>query len=104
VEQKRFWADQATPDQNDETAGNWMTKLDRLRPTEYAASAPEKPEIVARVDYSGGAATGFLELVRVAGTAEKPDYFIRTERTRLYAKVTRSLAEQAAEDVAGIVR
>lgn len=104
VEQKRFWADQATPDQNDETAGNWMTKLDRLRPTEYAASAPENPEIVARVDYSGGSATGFLELVRVAGATEKPDYFIRTERTRLYAKVTRSLAEQAAEDVAAIVR
>jgi hypothetical protein len=104
AEQKRFWADAATPTQNDETAGNWMTKLDRLRPTEYAASPPKDPELVARVDFSGGSATGFLELVRVAGTAEKPDYFIRTERTRRHAKVTRSLAEQVAEDLAAIVR
>ena len=40
-EGKRFWADAQSPDTNDETLGNWMSKLDRLRPSEFLPASPE---------------------------------------------------------------
>lgn len=106
TESKRFWADPASPDQNDETAGNWMSKLDRLRPTEYATSAPEGASPVVRVEYRGTSGPlGFLELVKgPPGEKGKAEYFIRTERTRRHAKVTASLAEQVEQDVGSIVK
>ncbi|MEZ4302436.1 MAG: DUF4340 domain-containing protein, partial [Polyangiaceae bacterium] len=32
---KRFWADASSKDTPDETIANWMTKLERLRPTDF---------------------------------------------------------------------
>jgi hypothetical protein len=106
AEGKKFWADPATAEQNDETAGNWMSKLDRLRPTEYVASPPESKEAVARIEYAGpGGELGFLELVKgPPGSSGKPDYFLITERTRLYGKVPTTLAEQVEQDVGAVVK
>jgi hypothetical protein len=103
---KRHWADPAAAEQADETVGNWMSKLDRLRPTEFSAAPPEPREVVVRVEYTGaGGDLGFLELVKGApGASGKPDYFLVTERIRLHGKVPVSLAEQVEQDVGSVVK
>ncbi|WP_437963226.1 DUF4340 domain-containing protein [Sorangium sp. So ce260] len=105
-EGKKFWADPGSPEQKDETVGNWMSKLDRLRPTEYVAAAPEQKELVVRVEYTGRSGdTGFAELVKGPPEASgKPDYFLVTERTRLYGKVPVGVAEQVEQDVGAVVK
>jgi hypothetical protein len=107
-ERKRFWADPATPDANDETAGNWMSKLERLRPSEYALTPPAGGEVVARIEFAsaGGAKLGYLELIKAppATPEGKPDYYIVTERTRLHAKVPAQAAEQVEQDVGSVLK
>lgn len=104
-EKKGFWADPGSKETNDETAGNWMQRLDRLRPSEYRESLPEAKTLVVRVEYEGISGTlGFLELVKVAHEGDKADYFIRSERTRLHGKVIESLAKQVEEDLGSILR
>jgi hypothetical protein len=108
-ERKRFWADPSAPETNDETAGNWMSKLDRLRPTEYALTPPAGAEVVARVDFTGPggvAKLGYLELIKAPAAASggKPDYYIVTERTRLHAKVPAQAAEQVEQDVGSVLK
>lgn len=105
AEQKRFWADEAKKDAADETLGNWMAKVDRLRPTEYPQTPPDPRETVVRIDYAGsGGPLGYLEVVRgPAADTGKPQYFVVTERTRLHGKVTGSVGEQVEQDVATLV-
>jgi len=105
-EGKRFWADPAAADQKDETAANFMSKLDRLRPTDYVMVEPAGKQDVLRVEYAAGSSLGFLELVRVpaADPAGKPEYFVRTERTRLYAKVPAQTAEQVEQDLESVLK
>jgi hypothetical protein len=102
-EGKRFWADAGTPETNDETLGNWMSKLDRLRPTEFVLEGPAGKETVLRVEYAGKKPIGEIELVKVPG-GEKPAYYVRTERTRLYGKVVGTVAEQLEQDLGTIVK
>ena len=45
-----FWADEGAKETADETIGNWMSKVDRLRPTEYVLAAPDPRETVVRID------------------------------------------------------
>src|SRR5262249_39670424 len=68
---KRFWADKAARDTNDETLGNWMSKLDRLRPTEYVAAAPDKLETVLKLEYFAGKPLGFVEVGKAPGDKGK---------------------------------
>ena len=106
-EGKRFWADPGAPDQKDETVANWMAKLDRLRPTDYVMTPPQGKQDVLRVEYkAGGRALGHLELARVpaADPAGKPDYYVKTERTRMFAKVPAQTAEQVDQDLGSIVK
>lgn len=103
-EGKRFWADPANRDANDETLGNWMSKLDKLRPAEFQVNPPEGRATVLRIDYTGNRQLGFVELVKVSVADKKPEYLIQTERTRLYAKVQASLAEQIEQDVGNLVK
>jgi hypothetical protein len=100
---KRFWADAASPETNDETLGNWMSKLERLRPSEFLVTDPEAKETLLRVEYTGSKPLGFLEVIKVPG-GDKPAYYLRTERTRLYGKVVASLAEQVQQDLGTIVK
>ena len=105
AEGKKFWADPEAPGASDETVSNWMTKLDRLRPNEYALTPPEGTESVVRVEYAAGSKSmGFLELVKVTPAEGKPDYYILSERIRFHAKVAASLAEQVEQDLASVVR
>ena len=103
AEGKRFWADSATPETNDETLGNWMSKLDRLRPTEFLLEGPAAKETLLKVEYTGRKPLGFVEVIKVTG-GEKPVYYLRTERTRLYGKVVGTLAEQLEQDLGTIVK
>ena len=105
TEQKRFWADETAKDTPDETLGNWMAKVDRLRPTEFPQTAPDPKETVVRIDYAGSAGPlGYIEVVRgPASDTGKPQYFVVTERTRLHGKVTGTAAEQVEQDIATLV-
>src|SRR6185369_2671831 len=62
TEAKRFWADAASRDTNDETLGNWMNKLERLRPSEYLPTPPEGRETVVRIEYTGNKPLGWIEI------------------------------------------
>lgn len=106
-EGKRFWADPGAADQKDETVANWMSKLDRLRPTDYVMTPPSDKKDILRIEYSAGARKlGFVELARLGTTDAqgKPDYAVRSERTRLFAKVPASMAEQIEQDLSSIVK
>ena len=103
AEGKRFWAAAESPEANDETLGNWMAKLDRLRPTEYLIEPPAGAQTVLRVEYSGKKPLGHAEVVKVPG-ADKPTYYLKTERTRLLGKVLPTVAEQLEQDLGTIVK
>lgn len=106
-EGKRFWADPGAADQKEETVANWMSKLDRLRPTDYVMTTPADKQDIVRIDYSAGSRKlGFVEVARIpaADPAGKPDYLVRTERTRLFAKVPASAAEQIEQDLSSILK
>ncbi len=120
-ESKRYWADPSAPDKADETAANWVAKVERLRPTEYLANEPAGAELVVRIEYEvKGASGAFLEIAKVpgaqppatatpeaaatAGTTVKFDYAVRTERTRRWAKVFATVAEQVEQDLGSILR
>lgn len=105
------WADAATPTRLDETAGNWLDKLGRLRVMSYVdkPSPPPSPaDLVAEVDYYGGShdKLGRLELYKVPSKkkGEKFDYLARTEYTRWYAKVLQSSAEQVDQDLGSVLK
>ncbi|HYQ16483.1 MAG TPA: DUF4340 domain-containing protein [Polyangiaceae bacterium] len=102
------WGDVATPSKQDETAGNWMTKLGRLRGSEFVEkpASPLRPEdAIVRVDYfeNGQKALGFVELYKVPGE-KGSDYLIRTEWDRWYVKVTSTNGEQVETDLASVLK
>jgi len=106
-DKKGSWADPATPTKADETTGNWMTKLDRLRVQEYVEtpSTPLRPEeAVVRIEYlSGSKPLGFLELYKVP-SGQASEYFVKTERTRWVVKVLTSAAEQVDQDLSSVLK
>jgi len=116
-EAKRIWADPSDPEKADETASNWVAKVDRLRPIEYLNPQPNAPEIVVRIEYMAKGAPGaFLELAKFPPAApaapppgtppppDKPEFAVRTEHTRQWAKVYAPAAEQVEQDLASVLR
>jgi len=107
-EKKDGWADSAAPTVLDETAGNWMSKLERLRIMTFVEqpAEPLSPDsMVVRVELlgKGGRSLGFLELYKVPGTG-KAKFLVRTEHTRWYAEVLSSVAEQVEQDVSSVLK
>jgi hypothetical protein len=107
---KRIWADPATPDTPDETVANWLSKVDRLQPTDAMSELP-RAQTTVRIEYAVKGADGaFFELAKAldSGSAPdgtgKPDYFVRSERTRLWSKVYAPWAEQVEQDLASVVK
>jgi hypothetical protein len=98
---KDAWADAATPSKADESFVNWLTKLNRVRITDYAeaqAAGPRPESLSVRLDYFVGPKNaGFLELYKVSGD-QASEYLGKSEQTRWYAKVLASAAEQADQD------
>jgi hypothetical protein len=117
-EKNEGWADIASPTKQDETAGNWMSKLGKLRGSEFVEKPQTafKPEdAIVRVEYSdGGKQVGFVELYKqpaepkpdapASATAPKNDYLVRTEWGRWYVKVPASSAEQIENDLASVLK
>lgn len=104
---KKFWADPADKEKADETGGNWLAKIDRLKVSEFAAQPPEGQTVVLRVEYYGAPGLlGFFELAKGAPVAsgQKPDYWIMTEHTHLWGKVYQVTAEQIEQDVGSVVK
>jgi hypothetical protein len=114
-DKKDGWASADSPGVLDETVGNWMTKLDRLRVMSYVET-PSKPvgpeDVVVRVEYfDKKAEIGFVELVKLPPPPvakepgkTKPQYLIRSENTRWYAEVLASTAEQVEQDLASVFK
>jgi len=106
-EGKKFWADPGDKDKADETAGNWMQKVDHLRANDYVAKPPEGRTVIVRIDYDGSSGNlGFFELAKTQSTepALKSDYWILTEHTHLYGKLLPSTGEQVEQDLGSIVK
>jgi hypothetical protein len=97
------WAALESPDKLDETAGNWLSKLERLS----VSSHEEKPQgtlkQLVRVEYqSQSAPLGYLELY--SDSAQTPSYWVRTDHLRWYGKVLNSLAEQLVQDLPSVLK
>lgn len=106
VEDKRdVWANPATPTKQDETAGNWMSKVQRLRIMEYTEKPPAGQALVAKVEYLGAGTKplGFVEIVRV-GEGANAEYYARTEFTRWFGKMIKTAGEQIEQDVASVLK
>lgn len=117
-EKNEGWADPTNPSKQDETAGNWMSKLGKLRGSEFVEKPQTafKPEdALVRVEYfDGSKSLGFVELykqpaevkpdVAPAANAPKNDYLVRTEWGRWYVKVPASTAEQVENDLASVLK
>jgi hypothetical protein len=106
-DKKGAWADAAAPTRLDETAGNWMTKVSRLRVTEYVEkpAAPLSPEtLVVRIEsLSGTKSLGYLELYKLPGE-KSAEYVLRTEYTRWPVKVLPSAGEQVEQDLPSVLK
>jgi hypothetical protein len=106
---KDAWTKPSAPNDKDETATNFVAKIDRLHTMNYSTEKLDPPaapsDLIVRVDYfDDKKPLGFLELVRRPGEkADKPDYVARTEHTRWYATVIRSSAEQIDQDVKSVL-
>ncbi|MBX3181466.1 MAG: DUF4340 domain-containing protein [Polyangiaceae bacterium] len=108
------WADASEPGRLDETAGNWMLKLGRLRPNSYASeAAPEGSTQVVKVEYfEGRRSLGDLILVRAPADrvaeggpeAAKAAYYVRTSHTRWFASVIGATGEQVDQDLGSVLR
>jgi hypothetical protein len=108
VDKKDAWTKVGAPGEKDETATNWMVKVDRLRTTSYEGEALHPPvapaDLVFKIEYfDERKSIGFVEIVRHVGADEKTDYVARTEQTRWYATVIRSAAEQIEQDLKSVV-
>ncbi len=108
-EKKDGWADAQSPAALDETAGNWMSKLERLRIVSFvenpgSALAPESSVVRVELGGKGSRKLGFLELYKVAGEGGKPKFLVKTEYTRWYAEVISSVAEQVEQDLGSVVK
>jgi hypothetical protein len=105
---KSGWADAKTPDKLDETAGNWMSKVERLTATQYMeqVGVPVLPEYhVLKIEYfNGSKSVGFLELIKIPDAKSNAGYIAKTEYTRWYAQVMKSSAEQIETDANSVLK
>ncbi len=101
------WGDLTSPTKQDETAGNWMSKLNRLRGSDFVekpAKALRPEDALVRVEYfDGGKSVGFIELYKVP-TEKGNDYLARTEWDRWYVKVPATTAEQIEQDLGSVLK
>lgn len=109
-EKKSSWGDPANLAEKDETATNWMTKLERLRIVQYVEKAEPPPEPVFSVEYFSdkGKLLGRVEVAKRPADPSKPDakpeYLARSEHTRWWGQVIQSTGEQLAQDATGVVQ
>ncbi len=112
------WADAGSPEKPNETATNWLGKLERLQVNRYApgdqALAGAAP-VLAVEYFDAGRLVGRLELLRRSsegGATEASSaaptevlvakYFVRTEHTRWPAEVTSATAAELEQEVGSL--
>lgn len=106
--QRFTWTRMDKPDERDETASNWMTKIRRLAALKYVET-PDPPitpaDLVFTIEYfdKNSANIGTLEVVRGPKEEDKPTYYARSELSRWYTVVVNSTAEQAEQDLASVL-
>jgi hypothetical protein len=110
TDKKDAWTKPSAPGEKDETATNWLGKVERLRTTSFSGATlsppPAPADQILKIEYfDERKSIGFLELVRRpgAGAEDKTEYVARTEHTRWYATVIRSAAEQIDQDLKSVV-
>jgi hypothetical protein len=105
---KNAWANPSAPGTQDETVGNWMSKLETMGISEFSEQPPKPlgPDaLVVKVDYySGGKPRGYLELYKIPAEDGKSDYWVRTEYLRWYGKLRRGSADQIEQDLASVLK
>lgn len=109
--QRAEWVDTANPDRRNELYGNWLTLFTRLRVQKYLEGEPgsdldgesAQPETVVKLQYldERDREIGRLELA-VVRTAT-PAYYVRSETTRNWVRITDSVASQIEEDSRQVV-
>ncbi len=105
---KSAWTKPSAPNDKDETATNWLAKIERVRTTSYDGQTLNPPpaagDVFLHIEYfDSRKPIGFLELVRRHGDGDKIDYVVKTEQTRWYAGVIRSQIEQIEQDMKSVV-
>jgi len=110
TEKKDAWTKPGAPTEKDETASNWMSKVERLRSTSYAGETLSPPPAIAdqvlKIEYfDDRKPIGTLEITRRPGQNpdDKTEYVAKTEHTRWYATLIRSQAEQIDQDLKSVV-
>jgi len=116
-EKNEGWGDPTTPGKQDETASNWMSKLNRLHGGEFVEKPanPLRPEdAIVKVEFfDGSRSIGFVELYKQPATpapgaapesAKGNDYLVRTEWERWPVKVPSSIAEQIENDLGSVLK
>jgi hypothetical protein len=111
------WAGKDKPGQPDLSLSNFLSQVDRLKPTEYDPSIDESTlEKVLTVKYRSGGSkvVGQFELFKKnvvtpeitppeGGDEKKPDdkveYYVKTDLTRIPGKVSRMAAERVEQDI-----
>lgn len=97
------WAPPDEPDRTDATFVNFMGRVETLRVLDYHPELDaDSLELLARLEYldDDGDQLGVLEFYRRNGSAEEDTaYYLRTERTRILARVNVPVAERVAEDL-----
>jgi hypothetical protein len=92
------WVNAAEPDRRNETYGNWLERLARLRILSYLAPGARVPAGATpafTLEYSANREDlGRLEVVRAG-----EEYFARSESTRTWVKVLASVAQQLEQDL-----
>jgi|SoiMethySBSTD1v2_1073268.scaffolds.fasta_scaffold02412_10 uncharacterized protein DUF4340 len=109
VEEKQDgWADIATPGKLDETAGNWMSKVGRLRVQQYVETVgvPILPEYqIVRIEYFDAKKNiGFMDLVKIPESKGNAGYLVNTEYTRWHGQVLKASAEQVEQDLGAVLK
>jgi hypothetical protein len=107
-DKKDAWTKPSAPNDKDETATNWMSKVDRLRTTSFEGEAlhppPAAADLVFKIEYfDERKPIGVTEIWHHPGSDGKTDYVVKTELTRWYATVIRSAAEQVEQDLKSVV-
>jgi hypothetical protein len=109
------WADKQKPGEADMTFGNLLAQIERLKPLEYDPTLDVSTltkVLTLRYVQSGGKSIGTLELFRQepaitpelepsdeSGKAAKPEFYVKTELTRIPGKVGRMQAERITDDL-----
>jgi|GEM_PF-1343019 len=103
------FADAKEPGKLDETAGNWMANVRRLRLSAYVEK-PSKPptlaQLVVKVRYSDkGKEIGVLELYNMGPEAdEEVQYLGRTEHSRWFFSLLKTSVEQIERDLPSVLK